>query len=155
MQLTPVLRTVLLGVAGYTYGTARCVALVTVCQTFGAATAFLFARYFIRPSVESFLRRRFGESFVAMDEAIAKQGFKIVFLIRASPVLPFSVTNYLCGCSLSLDLISFVLATWVGVLPGTTSYCSIGYAGKAVRHMHLVTSDSVPAAAFQTPRHLG
>ena len=44
-------------------------------------------------------------------------------------MLPFSVTNYLCGCT-EIDLFSFTLATWLGCLPGTTSYCSVGAAGK-------------------------
>jgi len=120
-------------IAGYMYGTFPCAVMVSTCQAIGAAAAFIFARHFVRPPVEAYLRRRWGQRFQALDRALAKEtreGMKIVFLIRASPVLPFSVTNYICGCT-QLGLWPFLLATWAGVLPGTTSYCSIGEAGKA------------------------
>eukprot|EP01045_Picozoa_sp_COSAG04_P019216 COSAG04_NODE_1847_length_5412_cov_9.729155_5_plen_182_part_00 len=91
-------------VAGYTYGTLRGALLVSVCQTFGAGAAFVFARHFVRPTARSYLERKWGALFRSVDQAVAKQGLKIVFLIRASPVLPFSVTNYLCGVTqLGLD----------------------------------------------------
>jgi len=35
--------------------------------------------------------------FVALDKAIAKEGAKIVFLVRLSPVFPFTYINYAFG----------------------------------------------------------
>eukprot|EP00747_Dinoflagellata_sp_TGD_P196567 gnl/TRDRNA2_/TRDRNA2_66848_c0_seq1.p1 gnl/TRDRNA2_/TRDRNA2_66848_c0~~gnl/TRDRNA2_/TRDRNA2_66848_c0_seq1.p1 ORF type:complete len:256 (-),score=28.15 gnl/TRDRNA2_/TRDRNA2_66848_c0_seq1:235-1002(-) len=118
-------------VCGYAYGTVRCAALVSVCQTCGAALSFIFVRQAVRPMVEPYLRKRFGARFDAIDKAVGLQGRKIVFLIRASPILPFSMTNYLCGCT-CIELWQFVVGTWFGVIPGTTSYCSVGAASKSL-----------------------
>ena len=82
-------------VAGYTYGTLRGALLVSICQTVGAGCSMLFARHFVRPLVQSYLENKWGARYRAVDRAVAKQGLKMVFLIRASPILPFSVTNYL------------------------------------------------------------
>eukprot|EP01043_Picozoa_sp_COSAG02_P071553 COSAG02_NODE_13119_length_1443_cov_2.996280_2_plen_169_part_01 len=82
-------------VAGYTYGTLRGALLVSVCQTVGAGFSMLFARHFVRPLVQGYLEKQWGARYKAVDRAVAKQGLKVVFLIRASPILPFSVTNYL------------------------------------------------------------
>ena len=88
-------------VAGYTYGTLRGALLVSICQTVGAGFALLFARHFVRPMVQPRLEKKWGARYKAVDRAVAKQGLKIVFLIRASPILPFSVTNYLVRAALS------------------------------------------------------
>jgi uncharacterized membrane protein YdjX (TVP38/TMEM64 family) len=117
-------------VAGYMYGTFAGAFLVSVCQTIAAGTAFLFARYFVRPMVVTFLEGRYGKKYKAIEAAIAIQGSKIVFFIRVSPLLPFSLTNYLMGCT-EIGFWQFILGTWVGVLPGTTSYCNIGAVGRS------------------------
>ena len=82
-------------VAGYTYGTLRGALLVSICQTVGAGFSMLFARHFARPLVQGYLEKKWGARYRSVDRAVAKQGLKVVFLIRASPILPFSITNYL------------------------------------------------------------
>lgn len=82
-------------VAGYTYGTLHGALLVSICQTVGAGFSMLFARHFARPMVQGYLEQKWGARYKAVDRAVAKQGLKVVFLIRASPILPFSITNYL------------------------------------------------------------
>lgn len=57
--------------------------------------SLIFARHFVRPYVQGYLEQTWGSRYKTVDRAVAKQGFKIVFLLRASPILPFSVTNYL------------------------------------------------------------
>jgi uncharacterized membrane protein YdjX (TVP38/TMEM64 family) len=117
-------------VAGYMYGTFAGALLVSVCQTIAAGTAFLFARYFVRPMAIHFLEGRYGKHYKAIEAAIAVKGAKMVFFIRVSPLLPFSLTNYLLGCT-EIGFWQFILGTWIGVLPGTTSYCNIGAAGRS------------------------
>ena len=75
---------------------------------------------------------RYGEKYRAIDAAVGKQGLYITVLLRLSPLIPFGVNNYLCGCT-QIRLWQWVLGTWVGVLPGTTAYCNLGAIGKEVR----------------------
>lgn len=69
--------------------------------------------------------------FAAIDRAIGKDGLKFVTLLRLSPLLPSSASNYLYGLT-SVDLGPYILGSWVGMLPGTFAFVSAGHAGKAV-----------------------
>merc|ERR1719453_1291960 len=53
----------------------------------------------------------------------------ITLLIRLSPILPFGVSNYVCGCT-QIPLWQWIVGTFFGVLPGTTAYCNLGAMGK-------------------------
>lgn len=55
--------------------------------------------------------------FAAIDAAIGRDGFRVVALLRLSPLLPLAASNYLYGLT-SVDLGSYVLASWLGMLPG-------------------------------------
>ena len=43
------------------------------------------------------MERKYGNKYHAIDKAISKDGFKVVLLMRLSPVIPFSMTNYVAG----------------------------------------------------------
>jgi uncharacterized membrane protein YdjX (TVP38/TMEM64 family) len=98
---------------------------ISLGSTAGASAAFLAARYLFRPWVEA----RIGNSprFQALDRAVAGQGFKIVLLTRLSPVIPFNFLNYALGLT-RVRFGDFLLASWIGMLPGTFLYVYVGSA---------------------------
>ena len=56
----------------------------------------------------------------AVESAVAEEGWKMVLLLRLSPVIPFALLNYM----LSLTPISFPDYAWtsaVGIIPGDPS----------------------------------
>lgn len=114
--------------AGFLYGPLLGTALVSVASTCGAAAAFLVGRYLARPAIE---RRLAGNArFAAVDAALAREGPRIVLLLRLSPLFPFSLLNY--GLSLTgVRFWPYVLSSWAGMLPGTVAYVALGGAGKA------------------------
>ena len=63
--------------------------------------------------------------FKAIDKAIGRNSLKIVTLLRLSPLLPLALSNYLYGLT-SVDLGSYVLGSWAGMLPGTIAYVAAG-----------------------------
>lgn len=65
--------------------------------------------------MENFLAGQ--RKFKAVDSAIGRDGLKVVFLLRLSPLFPFSIGNYALGLS-SVRLLDYVGATLVGILPG-------------------------------------
>ena len=69
--------------------------------------------------------------FQAIDRAVGKEGFKIVLLLRLSPVFPFNLLNYALGLT-NVRLWQYVLASWVGMLPGTLMYVYLGSALKSL-----------------------
>lgn len=110
--------------AGFIFGVTWGVVVVIVGSNIGAALAFLIARYVARGYIE----RKFGQNktFTAIDRAIGKEGGKIVFLLRLTPIMPFSLGNYLFGLT-KVKFSHYVLANLFGMLPGIILYVYIGY----------------------------
>ena len=52
-----------------------------------------------------------------------------MFLLRLSPVFPFNLLNYALGLT-GVRFWTYLLASWVGMLPGTIAYVLVGYAGQ-------------------------
>ncbi len=108
--------------AGAIFGLVKGVMYVFVAATLGGSVAFLVSRYFVRSAIE---RRVTGNPrFAAIDRAIADQGRKIVFLLRLSPVFPFTLLNYALGLT-KVRFVDFVIAS-VGMIPGTILYVYYG-----------------------------
>jgi uncharacterized membrane protein YdjX (TVP38/TMEM64 family) len=113
---------------GLAYGFARGLLLVSAVSTLGAAVAFLIARHLARRRVEELVRRK--PALAAVDRAIGRHGWKIVFLLRLSAVVPYTLSNYVYGVT-AIRFWPYVLASWIGMLPITAVYVSIGAAGRA------------------------
>lgn len=109
--------------AAAVFGFWRGLLLVSLGATLGATAAFLVGRHLAR----GWVRRRIAGNarFEAMDRAVAREGWKIVSLTRLSPVFPFTLLNYAYGLT-SVSLCDYVLASWLGMLPGTVLYVYLG-----------------------------
>jgi uncharacterized membrane protein YdjX (TVP38/TMEM64 family) len=113
--------------AGFSFGLLRGVLTVWAGATAGAALAFLIARHLARSRVEKWTG---GDSrFRAIDRAIAQKGWKIVALLRLSPLVPFTISNYVYGLT-GIRFLPYLLATAVGMLPLVFLYTSFGVAGR-------------------------
>jgi uncharacterized membrane protein YdjX (TVP38/TMEM64 family) len=115
--------------AGFLFGVGRGLVLVSAASTAAAAIAFLLARRLARPRVERLARR--NARFAAIDRAIARGGWKVVALLRLSPLLPFGLSNYLYGLT-PVRWAPYVLASWLAMLPQTALYVSLGAAGASL-----------------------
>jgi uncharacterized membrane protein YdjX (TVP38/TMEM64 family) len=108
--------------AGAIFGLPLGTLYVFVGATLGACASFLLARSFARAAVE---RRISGNPrFAAIDRAIASEGLWIVFLLRLSPLFPFSLGNYALGLT-RVRFRDYVLAC-SGMLPWTFVYVYLG-----------------------------
>src|SRR6266699_6065513 len=114
--------------AGFAFGLWKGFLAVSAAATLGASLAFLVARFVARDKIVAMARR--NTKFQRIDNAIGKQGAKLVFLLRLSPVIPFNLSNYFYGLT-AVKFWPYVLASWIGMMPGTFLYVYIGVAGKA------------------------
>lgn len=109
--------------AGAVFGVVKGSAIVSVASTLGATAAFLVGRHLARERVARWIA---GDSrFLAIDQAVGREGWKIVGLTRLSPVFPFNLLNYAYGIT-SVRLRDYVLASWVGMFPATVMYVYLG-----------------------------
>lgn len=109
--------------AGVVFGLIEGTVLVSISSTFGATAAFIVGRYFARDWVAR--RIESNPRFKTIDDAVAKEGWKIVGLTRLSPVFPFNLLNYAYGLT-KVSLRDYFFASWIGMLPGTIMYVYIG-----------------------------
>lgn len=114
--------------AGLVYGIVGGTAVALAGATLGAGLAFLVARYVARSRIKRFAQqnKRFG----AIDQAVGEQGWKIVGLLRLSPLIPFNVSNYFYGLT-SISFWPYLLVSCIGMLPGTLLYAYLGAIGQA------------------------
>lgn len=105
--------------SGYLFGLGGGTAVVIVSASIAAGVSFLMGRTFLRSWVESLLGD--NPKFKAVDAAIGREGFKIILLLRLSPIFPFAISNYLYGIT-SVDFWQYLSASIIGFLPGTIAY---------------------------------
>jgi len=109
--------------AGALFGVVWGAVYVSIGSTLGATAAFLIGRYFARAAIA---RKIAGNArFTAIDRAVEAQGWKIVGLTRLSPVFPFALLDYAFGIT-RVKFSHFVLASWIGMMPGTLLYVYLG-----------------------------
>ena len=128
--------------AGAVWGVVGGVPVVSVASTLGATAAFLVGRYFARDSVAR--RIEGNERFRAIDEAVAREGWKIVGLTRLSPVFPFNLLNYAFGLT-RVSLRDYFFASWIGMLPGTVMYVYLGSLAGSLAALGAGQSTRTPA----------
>jgi uncharacterized membrane protein YdjX (TVP38/TMEM64 family) len=115
--------------AGAIYGVVTGSILVSLSSTVGATAAFLVGRHLARDWVAGKIRG--NDKFAAIDNAVGREGWKIVGLTRLSPVFPFALLNYAYGLT-KVRLRDYILASWLGMLPGTVMYVYLGSLAKSL-----------------------
>lgn len=111
--------------AGAVYGLWPGALVVLAGASLGAVLSFLLARTTFRARVESWAAE--NPRFRALDDAVAREGGRIVFLVRLSPIFPFTYVNYLFGLT-GVGALPYSVATVVGMIPGTIAYVYLGSA---------------------------
>jgi pyruvate/2-oxoglutarate dehydrogenase complex dihydrolipoamide dehydrogenase (E3) component/uncharacterized membrane protein YdjX (TVP38/TMEM64 family) len=109
--------------AGALFGVVVGSVCVSISATLGATAAFLVGRYLARDAIARKIDR--SEKFSAIDRAVADEGWKVVLLTRLTPVFPFTLLNYAFGLT-RVRLSHYVLASWIGMMPGTVMYVYLG-----------------------------
>ena len=113
----------LLGLAaGALFGTIPGFALVSVSTLLGGMFAFRLSRSLFRSQVERLLARR--RSLADLDGRIAAERWRLVCLLRVSPVMPFAATSYLLGLS-SVRERDYFIGT-LAALPALLGYVLLG-----------------------------
>jgi uncharacterized membrane protein YdjX (TVP38/TMEM64 family) len=110
-------------VAGFAYGPVGGLLVTSPASVLAATVAFLLGRTAFRGRVQ---RRLAGSPRArALNRAIGRDSFKLILLLRLSPVVPFNLLNYALGAS-EASVGRYVAASFIGMLPGTWMYVYLG-----------------------------
>ena len=109
--------------AGFAYGPIGGLLVASPASVLAATAAFLMGRTALRDWVRRQIQR--SPRAQALDRVIGKNSFKLILLLRLSPVIPFNLLNYALGLS-DATLGRYVVASFVGMLPATWLYVYLG-----------------------------
>lgn len=109
--------------AGFAYGPVLGLAVASPASVLAATAAFVLGRTVLR----DWVHRKVGQSprLAAVDRAVGRQGFRLVLLLRLSPLIPFNLLNYALSVT-RIGLGQFVVASFIGMLPVTFLYVYLG-----------------------------
>jgi uncharacterized membrane protein YdjX (TVP38/TMEM64 family) len=114
--------------AGIVFGPAWGALIALASATCGATFAFLIGRYVARRPVQRWMAKH--KAARALDKAVGARDWKVIALLRLSPLVPFGPSNYFFGVTRA-RLWAFVLASMAGMAPGAFLYAYLGHVGKA------------------------
>jgi uncharacterized membrane protein YdjX (TVP38/TMEM64 family) len=106
---------------GFLFGAVWGSLWVVVGATIGASLLFLAAR----TSLGEPLRARAGPSLARMAEGFRANAFSYLLFLRLVPAFPFFLVN-LAPAFLGVPLGTYVLATFIGIMPATFVFASVG-----------------------------
>ena len=125
--------------------------LVYFCTVAGSTLAFLFARCLLKDTILSAIKPTWIKT-RAVLKAIEHKGFKIVFLLRLAPIVPFSLLNYALGVS-NVPLLDYTLGS-IGLLPKQALYMyiaiSVGSLSDAIKKQEDSTTQLIVLLSLGT-----
>jgi len=107
--------------AGFLFGQIVGSLVVMIGATAGAVAVFLAARTALGDS----LRRRAGPWLARMQDGFNENAFSYLLFLRLVPLFPFAIVN-LVPAVLGIKLKDYVLATFIGIIPGSLVYTAVG-----------------------------
>lgn len=106
---------------GFLFGPIVGGAAIVTAATIGAAIIFTAAR----TAIGDTLRKRAGPFARTMEEGFKRNAFSYLLLLRLIPVFPFFIVN-IAPALFNVSLRTFVVATFIGIIPGSFAFASAG-----------------------------
>ncbi len=108
---------------GFVFGRWVGSVLVVAAATTGATLVFVAARYLFADAA----RRRLGALGERINAGFTENAFSYMLFLRLVPVFPFFLVN-LAPAFTTVPLATYVLATLLGIIPGTFVFVNLGQA---------------------------
>ncbi|KAK9804402.1 hypothetical protein WJX72_011081 [[Myrmecia] bisecta] len=110
--------------AGAVFGVVKGSCIVWVGTSIGQTIAFTIGRYLLRDAVMDFMTRKYPK-WVVIDQALSKEGWKLIPLLRLSPIVPWNVLNYALSIT-GVNLVPYIVSSAVSIIPWTISFVYFG-----------------------------
>jgi uncharacterized membrane protein YdjX (TVP38/TMEM64 family) len=129
---------------GFIFGRWVGTALVVVAATVGATLTFLAARYLFADTA----RKRLGALGEKINSGFTENAFSYLLFLRLVPAFPFFLVN-LAAAFTAIPVRTYVLATLIGIIPGSFVYVNLGQALGSIDSLHgLVSIETLAAFAL-------
>lgn len=140
-------------IGGFLFGWLLGGTLTAIGATIGATIIYLAAR----TAMGDFLKKMAGPGVAKLADGFRDNAFSFLLVLRLAPVFPFFAMN-IAPALFNVPVRTYVIATFVGILPGTYAYAYLGQgldsvilsareAGRDVALADLVTTELTIAFA--------
>ena len=109
---------------GFLFGTFGGSAISVTAATRGATVIFLAARHGLGEKLKARMDASEGK-IRKIKEGLDENQWSMLFLLRLVPVVPFFVAN-LVPAFLAVPVHRYVISTFLGIIPGSLVYSSVG-----------------------------
>lgn len=106
---------------GFLFGTLLGGTATVFAATIGATVLFIAAK----TAFGDLLRAKAGPAIKRMEEGFRENAFSYLLVLRLVPLFPFFLVN-LAPAFLGVKLRTFIAATFIGIIPGTFVFASLG-----------------------------
>ncbi|MBI3453613.1 MAG: TVP38/TMEM64 family protein [Rhodospirillales bacterium] len=113
--------TLLTVTGGFLFGTLAGGVYAIIGATLGAIALFLAARF----AFSDILRAKVGPALRRMEEGFRRDALSYLLVLRLVPIFPFFLVN-LVPAFLGVNLRTYVVATFIGIMPATFVFASVG-----------------------------
>lgn len=106
---------------GFVFGTLQALIYVVSAATLGALLIFFLAKF----CLADFFKAKAGKAAAKMEEGFKSNALCYLLFLRLVPLFPFWLVN-LVPAFLGVSARTFIIGTFVGIIPGTAVFCSVG-----------------------------
>jgi uncharacterized membrane protein YdjX (TVP38/TMEM64 family) len=106
---------------GFLFGAVWGTLYTVIGATIGATVLFLIAK----TAIGDFLRAKAGPWLQKMEAGFQENALSYLLILRLVPLFPFFVVN-LAPAFLGVAVSTYVIGTFIGIIPGTFAYASAG-----------------------------
>jgi uncharacterized membrane protein YdjX (TVP38/TMEM64 family) len=131
--------------SGFIFGFWRGLLAVWIGGAVGQALAFLLARYLLRDWVENFVRKKWSK-WEYIDAAIENEGWKLVLVLRLSPIIPYNLLNIAIATT-SMHFWSFTIVSAIGIIFECAVFCYLGTMADSITS--IASGETGPPKAIQ------
>lgn len=95
--------------------------VVIISATIGATIIFILSKSILA----NYFSKKIIKKYKSLEKGFSKNHFYYLLFLRLIPFAPFFIVNILAGI-VNMRIISYVFATFIGIIPGTTIYIFTG-----------------------------
>jgi len=106
---------------GFIFGTLQATVYVVISATLGASIVFVLAKF----CLVDYFQTKIGKAVEKMEAGFKSNAFSYLLFLRLVPVFPFWLVN-LVPAFLAVPVRTFIIATALGIIPGTALFCWVG-----------------------------
>ena len=133
--------------AGFLFGWVLGGALTAVAATLGATVLFLAAKTALGDAIKA----KAGPKVRKLADGFRENSFSYLLALRLAPIFPFFVIN-VAPALFGVSLQTYVIATFVGILPGTFAYAYLGQGLDSVLAAAAASGERVSIGDLVTPQ---